>query len=668
MISEDAKNKPSAVETNAPIERRGLLRFGSILTAFSGASAISAFGASSAQAGPGDKNPPMDYVPVAEKGAASGVATLDVESKLPTVQLPDLSATIGNNTALYRPEWAGAVGDGVTDDYAALYEAAATAATLGADLLLTADAYNLGTSFLTLPAKTRLVGKSRIINTINGRPVVIAQSDTTISGITLENRGTTSRFLLQIAKDAKNVNILNVSFPASANTTGIYANSTGIANILIQGCRFDGMRYGVLVNSAAADISSVSITRNTFTNISNDAVEINLPSGGSGTGERGAGTGFLIDHNIISVPDSAGDGHSGGFGIGVAGATGVTIDHNVILEARYEGIHVEDDARDVTITGNVITNILGGDAYAAIHVLPSCQNVVITANSIRNVSGVASVGAIVASYDGATAVHTSHMIISSNTIRDITGVGISVAAGPGGRYRVFGNDTKSTTSHGIKVSGTPRICTVHDNTVTDAGGYGVYLSTPLATNFGTTIRANTVTGAASGDCNGFPITAGFGTPMATRYASFTPSPQSTTATLDIPLFRLGTYAQGIVCITGRKVQAPNDKAQCVFSIRWDGIALIYGKLNNATLGGMTSGALRVMDGVLVWRTTVGAAGISVEGNAHFDGTLIETGATFAGVIDGAIPTLGAAATDDSTTRMLANNIRAALISWGIAQP
>jgi hypothetical protein len=69
-----------------------LLRFGTLLTAFTGATAISAIGADSALAGQGDKNPAMDYVPTAEKGTALGVATLDSASKIPSVQLPDISS------------------------------------------------------------------------------------------------------------------------------------------------------------------------------------------------------------------------------------------------------------------------------------------------------------------------------------------------------------------------------------------------------------------------------------------------------------------------------------------------------------------------------------------------------------------------------------------------
>jgi hypothetical protein len=93
MGSEIGKRKQSSPEFDVGVKRRGMLRLGSLITAFTGASAISALSASSAHAGPGDKNPPTSYVPTAEKGVASGVATLDLESKIPTVQLPDLSAT-----------------------------------------------------------------------------------------------------------------------------------------------------------------------------------------------------------------------------------------------------------------------------------------------------------------------------------------------------------------------------------------------------------------------------------------------------------------------------------------------------------------------------------------------------------------------------------------------
>lgn len=97
------------------------------MTAFTGASAIAAVGA---HAAPGDKATPNEYVPLAEKGAASGVAVLDVDAKIPSRQLPDLStsyapvleagkAVVRQGDLVFNVLDYGAIGDGVADDTAA---------------------------------------------------------------------------------------------------------------------------------------------------------------------------------------------------------------------------------------------------------------------------------------------------------------------------------------------------------------------------------------------------------------------------------------------------------------------------------------------------------------------------------------------------------------------
>lgn len=93
MAKETGNRDHAMSQTEASVKRRGLLRFGTLITALTGASAISAIGASRAEAGPVDKAPPTAYVPMSEKGAPLGVATLDMESKIPPSLLPDLSAT-----------------------------------------------------------------------------------------------------------------------------------------------------------------------------------------------------------------------------------------------------------------------------------------------------------------------------------------------------------------------------------------------------------------------------------------------------------------------------------------------------------------------------------------------------------------------------------------------
>lgn len=90
MANESGKKDRPASQSDSGVKRRGLLRFGTLITAVTGASAMSAIGANSARA---DTTPLIAYVPVKEKGAPSGVATLDKASKIVPAQLPDLSAT-----------------------------------------------------------------------------------------------------------------------------------------------------------------------------------------------------------------------------------------------------------------------------------------------------------------------------------------------------------------------------------------------------------------------------------------------------------------------------------------------------------------------------------------------------------------------------------------------
>lgn len=123
MESKDMGQPPT--QEGVDVRRRRLLRFGTLLTAVSGATAISSLGADDAQAAPGgDKNPPNTYVPIAEKGAAAGVATLDSAAKVPIGQIPDLSGTfVRKGATRLNVKDFGALGNGTADDHAAIMKA-----------------------------------------------------------------------------------------------------------------------------------------------------------------------------------------------------------------------------------------------------------------------------------------------------------------------------------------------------------------------------------------------------------------------------------------------------------------------------------------------------------------------------------------------------------------
>ncbi|MFP3461274.1 glycosyl hydrolase family 28-related protein [Arthrobacter globiformis] len=177
MANEVGKEDRSASRRNRAVERRGLFRIGTLITAFTGASAISAVGATSAQAAPIDASALEAYVPIAEKGAASGVAALDLEAKVPFSQLPDLSATIATRieeaatdptgvlpatfapltlygkAAVRKDELVfnvrdyGAKGDGTTNDAAAFQAAISSAFAAGGGIVYaSAGTYMLGST------------------------------------------------------------------------------------------------------------------------------------------------------------------------------------------------------------------------------------------------------------------------------------------------------------------------------------------------------------------------------------------------------------------------------------------------------------------------------------------------------------------------------------------
>lgn len=67
-------------QADSRLKRRRIVRFGTLITALTGASAMSAVGASAA---PGDKTPTNAYVPTLERGAAGGVGIPAVTILIP---------------------------------------------------------------------------------------------------------------------------------------------------------------------------------------------------------------------------------------------------------------------------------------------------------------------------------------------------------------------------------------------------------------------------------------------------------------------------------------------------------------------------------------------------------------------------------------------------------
>lgn len=108
MAREIGQNELPDSSTGARVNRRRILKFGTLVTALTGASAVSAIGATHAEGAPLQTSP-STFVPVAEKGVASGVATLDTDSRIPLAQIPDLSGIYEQGHCSDLRKWYGAL-------------------------------------------------------------------------------------------------------------------------------------------------------------------------------------------------------------------------------------------------------------------------------------------------------------------------------------------------------------------------------------------------------------------------------------------------------------------------------------------------------------------------------------------------------------------------------
>lgn len=242
----------AASQSGTDVKRRGLLRFGTLVTALTGASAISAVSATSTQAAPDDAFPTNTYVPVAEKGSPSGVASLDVNAKILPTQLPDFSASYANGI---QPESYGTTGDGTPYDQTPIGQAINALGTTGGLVRLKAKSYRLGTRLRMNKTGLMLAGDGPAATILNldAAGFEVMASNVTIRDLTIRGDGTRSLFQLVTTGAFKNWSFINVVFegvavvPSRLGATigdgGIITSGAGLSeHVEFDHCEFTGYR------------------------------------------------------------------------------------------------------------------------------------------------------------------------------------------------------------------------------------------------------------------------------------------------------------------------------------------------------------------------------------------------------------------------------------------
>ena len=398
----------------------------------------------------------------------------------------------------------GAVGDGVTDDTAAIQAAANASA--GARLFFPVGTYLFAN--VSLPGSVTICGNATLklkqAAALNFDPLfrltaanVIFEGGLTFNG----NRA------LQPADGFSDSWNTGGNGTGKSNRALIYGDNSGtgfsIANVAVRGCYFT-LGWGASI--ALRDVSNVIVEGNTFASTNFEGVLAYTAAGRN--------TGLRVIGNIFSNVGS-GDASVNANAIVASSYDGVVVSGNQVYTIERTLVKCEQCNR-VTISENVVdTNTVVG--FNSIQAQNGGAQISIIGNVLRNVqAGIA--------FNGSLAF--TDVTISGNSIDG----GVSTTGTPDGitfgatalssRVLISDNNIKNTNRHGIFVNNTQGVSIV-GNIVSPAAaqplfGVGIYVTYPASTS-DLRISENTVltgfthafaggSGAIAIEASGFTVT------------------------------------------------------------------------------------------------------------------------------------------------------------------
>lgn len=420
----------SASDPDVGLKRRGLLKFGSWATALTGASAFLALGTVGANAAPGGKTPAGDYVPVAEKGAASGVATLDAGSRIPASQLPDLSATIDGRHGVILE------GLGAGDDEAKIEAALAQPGVRRVTIPTGSTATVAG--LVTVPANKTLVIEPMAVLRHYGatatQPLRLSAGATVTGGGTVD-AANLSNTCMDVAGPGATIRGIKLT-----NAKAYAIQNTGQPDLRVEDCEFESNISYALLNESAGAVRAI---------FSNNRV----------MGKRGvmmkSCTDGVISNNIIALDGT-------GVGIEVFGATAAraTVTGNLVTNPSI-GISLAS-AISCAVTGNTVT----GAASVGIENAEGASGNIISGNTVADGDGT---GIALTSGTGGLKPH-AEVVVSGNTVCTMGKYGIQTEYGC--NTNINGNTIVDTGSYPIFCNNSPRSMLIASNVIRQVLGLG----------------------------------------------------------------------------------------------------------------------------------------------------------------------------------------------------
>jgi hypothetical protein len=402
----------------------------------------------------------------------------------------------------------GAVGDGVTDDTAAIQ--AALTASSGKSILFSGS-FKI-TAALTVPANTELYsafGSATITQTsANTNAFTITTNNVSLCGLTIVGTQAGTGVAVQ-ATGSANLSIRNCSIQQwsfGTRLTGcsnydivenrFFAGSydqASSADIFVYGTSGSPNRRGVIhgnycLSNTQSGISIDLLAGDRETIVSNNIV---VPCNNDGITERAAGTNYRRNGIIVGYLNGA--------------ESRAVISENIVRNIPYAGIYIGAGgslpAGDVSVVGNLVSECGFGTLYPSDASLRAGLlysgggNDSITGNTILNCT---TTGIKTASAYTLSSTDAPRPVISSNNVCNTSGVGILLTNKPYG-ISVLGNRISNSSSYAIQIATTNNPAdignlNIANNHIDQTTPYGMDIDLVYATTYVSYVSNNKIIG------------------------------------------------------------------------------------------------------------------------------------------------------------------------------
>jgi hypothetical protein len=300
----------------------------------------------------------------------------------------------------------GAVGDGVTNDRAAIQAALNT----GKSVLIPSGTYLFSTSISFTAANQCIfgLGNDSILKSGPGSVYIQSQglNNLTIRDLQIDGVGTNGGIL--ISNNSSNFDVLNIFFNGGGQRVWLW----DCDHIAVQNCTFDNTGYGVIAQAGRSP-NYVLVDGNIAKNMQNDFVEANTASAPAEF--------WTISNNIFTGSASYPTPKTEERFVGITNVRGVIITGNLVRNSAGDApVHLEDLLGETVISNNIFDNCIGsGGNLGYIYLLNSAEDVIINANIFLRTDASLPVAYAV---DVSSANYSNSFIFSNNRV-------VGVAAG-----------------------------------------------------------------------------------------------------------------------------------------------------------------------------------------------------------------------------------------------